>query len=300
MTGTKQEDCESPISLGCTWGPGRSSVEGLPSVCKILNLSRRTTYKVITCTGWILLNPWCVRVYTDMMKYELACYMKKHVYDIVWNINIIYMLYIKNACVLWFTKIGEIYWIIFSDIYSLYYSVYTSICMEVVTKSYTDYWFHVYWNYPMDILKPQKILTTVLKCMSLSLTALKFSLKLPSAGLGGNGCPQTPSSVSCQRDWRTAFLTDSYARLLFCVGMHCVPLSLSPWILLKTISFSHPFALISLLPCTQLVPEVLSSISRWLDLPFLLYSVLLTLVSLGMLFTVWAPSSFPVISLGPC
>ena len=83
MTGTTQEDCESPISLGCTWGPGRSSVEGLPSVCKILNLSRRTTYKVIMCTGWILLNPWCVRVYTDMMKYELACYMKKHVYDII-------------------------------------------------------------------------------------------------------------------------------------------------------------------------------------------------------------------------
>lgn len=194
MTGTKQEDCESHISLGCTWGPGRSSVEGLPSVCKILNLSRRTTYKVITCTGWILLNPWCVRVYTDMMKYEVVCYMKKHVYDIIWNIKIIYMLYIKNACVLWFTKIGEIYWIIFSDIYRLYYSVYTSICMEVVTKSYTDYWFHVYWNYPMDILKPQKVLTTALRCMSLSPTALKFSLKLPSAGLGG-GEWLSPNSI---------------------------------------------------------------------------------------------------------
>lgn len=64
--------------------------------------------------------------------------------------------------------------------------------------------------------------------------------------------------------------------------------------------FSHPFPLISLLPRTQLVPEVLSSFSRWLELPFLLYNVLLTLVSLRMLFTVWAPGSFPVISLDPC
>lgn len=68
----------------------------------------------------------------------------------------------------------------------------------------------------------------------------------------------------------------------------------------KKISFSHPFPLISLLPRTQLVPGVLSSFSRWLELPFLLYNVLLTLVSLRMLFTVWAPGSFPVISLDPC
>lgn len=75
MTGKKQEDCESRVSLGCTLGPGTSPVEGLPSMCEILNLSRRTIYKVITCTGWILLNR-CVRVYTDMMKHEVACYMK--------------------------------------------------------------------------------------------------------------------------------------------------------------------------------------------------------------------------------
>ena len=48
MPGTKQEDCESRVSLGCTLGPGRSPVEGLPSMCEILNLSRRTIYKVIT------------------------------------------------------------------------------------------------------------------------------------------------------------------------------------------------------------------------------------------------------------
>lgn len=78
MTGTKQEDCESHVSLGCTLGSGTSSVEDLPSMCELLNLSRRTTYKVITRTGWnpSILNPWSVCVYIGMMKYEVACYMK--------------------------------------------------------------------------------------------------------------------------------------------------------------------------------------------------------------------------------
>lgn len=157
MTGKKQEDCESHVSLGCTLGPGTSSVEGLPSMCEILNLSQRTIYKVITWTGWILLNRWCVRVYTDMMKYEVARYMKPCLWYNMKHKDYIHVVYKECMCALihWNRRSILDYFQWLSDIYSLYYSVYASICKGVVTKSYTDYWFHVYRNYPMDILKPQ-------------------------------------------------------------------------------------------------------------------------------------------------
>lgn len=121
--------------------------------------------------------------------------------------------------------------------------------------------------------------------MSLSFTALKFNLKLPSAALWGTVVPKLHLQCPVKETEELLFSQTHMPRPLFCVGVHCVLLSFRPWILLKTISFSHPFALISVLPSTQLVPEVLSSISRWLEFPFLLYNVLLTLVGLGMLFT---------------
>lgn len=67
----------------------------------------------------------------------------------------------------------------------------------------------------------------------LSPTAPKFSLKLPSADLGGMVVPKFHLQCPVKETEELLLSQTHMPRLLFCVGVHCVPLSFSPWILLK-------------------------------------------------------------------
>lgn len=137
------------------------------------------------------------------------------------------------------------------------------LCLHITYKSI----FKCYWlllqcilELPSRHIEPQQVLTatycpqmplSLLYCPEVSVSSFPLLAR-------GEWLPPTPSSVFCQRDWRTAFLTNSYAQIPFlCLCLLCSSFFQPLGSLGKSV-FSL-YCLEPLLPNLQLAPEVLSS-----------------------------------------